>query len=139
MTGQIEELKAMWLHLRAHVDQLADERQHYQEFFERSSEAYVATDAYGTIGEANGAAVDILERRKHYLRGKPLTALIALERRAEFRRNLRALLARAPGSQGSWCSTVVAPGERKEVTFTARLITRASRIDGICWRLESLP
>ena len=101
MTAQLEELTEMWLHLRAHVDQLADERQHYYEFFEHSTEAYLVTDTYGTIGEANGAAVDILQRRKRYLRGKPLTALIALERRAEFRRNLRTLVAQAPGARAS--------------------------------------
>jgi|SRR5689334_1896497 PAS domain S-box-containing protein len=138
MAVQLEELQEIWLHLRAHVDQLADERQHYQEFFERSSEAYVLTDAYGTIGEVNGAAVDILQRRKRYLRGKPLAALIALERRAEFRRNMSALLARAPGSQAAWRSIVVAPGERTDVLFTGRVIARSAHIGGICWRLESL-
>jgi PAS domain S-box-containing protein len=133
VTRQFEELKTIWLDLRAHVDQLIDEQQHYQEFFEQASEAYVVTDAYGTIGEANGAAVDILQRRKRYLRGKPLTALVALERRAEFRRNLRALLAQAPGARASWPSIVVAPGVRLDVVFTGRLMARG----GICWRLES--
>jgi PAS domain-containing protein len=133
MTAQLEELKAMWLDLRAQVDQLADERHHYQEFFEQSSEAYVVTDAYGTIGEANGAAVDILQRRKRYLRGKPITALIALERRAEFRRNMRALMSRAPGAPRSWPSIVVAPEARIDVVFTGRVMARP----GICWRLES--
>ena len=137
MTAPLGELLAVWLSLRAHVDQLADERQHYQHFFEQANEAYLVSDAYGTIAEANGAAVDILQRRKRYLRGKPITALIALERRAEFRRNVSTLLARAPGSQASWSSIVVAPGERTDVTFTARLIARASRVGGICWRLES--
>lgn len=133
MTGQFEELKEMWLHLRAHVDQLADERQHYQEFFEQSTEAYVVTDPYGTIGEANGAAVDILQRRKRYLRGKPITALIALERRAEFRRNMRSLAAQAPGARASWPSIVVVPELRIDVVFTGRVMPRP----GICWRLES--
>ena len=137
MTARLEELKAIWLHLRAHVDQLADERHHYQEFFEHASEAYVVTDAYGTIGEANGAAVDILQRRKRSLRGKPITAMIALERRAEFRRHMRALVAQAPGSQATWRSIVTAPETRSDVVFTGRLIARAGRIGGICWRLES--
>jgi PAS domain-containing protein len=137
MTAQLEELQAVWRHLRAHVDQLAEERQHYHEFFEQASAAYVVSDQYGTIAEANGAAVDILQRRKRYLRGKPIAALIALERRAEFRRNMRALLGRARGAQASWSTIVVAPELRSDVIFTGRVMRRAERACGICWRLES--
>ena len=138
MTLELEELKAMWLDLRAHVDQLADERQQYYDFFEQATEAYVITDPYGTIADANGAAVDILQRRKRHLRGKPLVALIALEQRSEFRRRLRALGGREPGAERSWRSIFEAPGLRTDVALTARLIDRAGGIGGICWRLEAL-
>jgi PAS domain S-box-containing protein len=134
VTAELEDLKAMWLDLRAHVDQLADERQQYHDFFEQASEAYVITDEYATISDANGAAVDILQRRKHYLRGKPLTALVALERRTEFRQRLRALRAREPGAERTWGTIFVAPELRLEVKLTARLIERPG--GGICWRLE---
>src|SRR5437868_780850 len=91
MTVELEDLKAMWLELKAHVDSLAGERQQYLDFFEQSPEAYVVTDAVGAIADLNGAAVDVLQRRKRYLRGKPMAVLVALEQRGEFRRRLRAI------------------------------------------------
>ena len=132
--ADLEDLKAMWLQLRAHVDQLAGERQQFLDFFEQSPQAYVVTDARGTIEDANGAAVDILQRRKRYLRGKPFPALIALERRAEFRRLLQALM--TPGAERSWKTIFEAPELRTEVTLTARLIGDDAS-GGICWRLEA--
>src|SRR3954451_1011083 len=93
MQAELEELKALWLDLRAQVDRLADERQHYLDFFGRASEAYAATDANGPIVDVNGPAIDILQRRRLYLRGKPLASLVALERRRDFRERLRGLAA----------------------------------------------
>jgi PAS domain S-box-containing protein len=136
MAAELEELQAIWLDLQAHVDRLAGERQQYHDFFEQASEAYVVTDEYGTIEQANGAAVDILLRRKAWLRGKPLVALVALEQRSEFRRRLREL--RQPQAERSWRTIFVAPELRTEVELTARLIERPGGVGGICWRLEAI-
>ena len=138
MALELEELKAMWLDLRAHVDRLAGERQQYLDFFEQASEAYVVTDADGAIVDANGAAVDILQRRRRYLRGKPLASLVALERRREFREHLRALATGASGELRAWSTIFEAPELRTEVTLTARRIERDGRFAGLCWRLEAL-
>src|SRR4051812_15770672 len=110
MQAELEELKALWLDLRAQVDRLADERQHYLDFFEQASEAYVVTDVNGTILDVNGAAIDILQRRRLYLRGKPLASLVALERRRDFREHLRAIAAGEPMPPRAWSPTV----ERRE-------------------------
>jgi len=134
----VEDLKAVWLDLRAHVDQLAGERQQYLDFFEQSPEAYLVTDARGTIVEANGAAVDILQRRRHYLRGKPLVVFVALDQRAQFRLRLGALAARVPNAERSWRTVFVSPELRTEVTLTGRLIDRPEGVGGICWRLEAV-
>ncbi|HUQ74958.1 MAG TPA: PAS domain S-box protein [Burkholderiales bacterium] len=125
----------MWLGLRAHVDQLAEERQQYVDFFEQSPEAYVVTDLDGTIRELNGAATDILQKRRGYLRGKPLTVMVALDHRREFRRRMLGLAERQ-SDQRSWRSVVIAAGERIEVTFTARPIER--RDGGLCWLLQAV-
>lgn len=138
MTAELAELQALWLDLRAHVDRLADERQQYQEFFEQASEAYVITDVRGTIIEVNGAAVDILQRRKRYLRGKPITALIALEKRAQFRERLHALCEHETHAEPSWRTIFVAAQVRIDVALTARPIERRSGMGGVCWRLEAL-
>ena len=134
----IEHLKAMWLDLQAHVDELAGEHQQYVEFFEQSPEAYLVTAADGSIVEANGAAVDILQRRKRYLRGKPFAALIALDHRPRFRERLRALLSGSPGAERSWRTVIVSPELRTEVNLTARLIGPPQARGGVCWRLDPL-
>ena len=138
MKAELDELTSMWLDLCAHVDQLADERQQYYDFFEQASEAYVVTDEHGTIADANGAAIDILQHRKRYLRGKPLVAFVALEQRSAFRRRLRALIGREQGAERSWGAIFVAPELRTDVALTARLIERPGGVGGICWRLEAL-
>src|SRR5216684_1191394 len=97
MAAELEDLKAMWLDLKAQVDELAGERQQFIDFFEQSSEAYVVTDNDGTIEEVNGAAVDLLQRRRRFLRGKPFAVLVALDQRSEFRGRLSGLAA-----EGSW-------------------------------------
>lgn len=137
MTAELDDLKAIWLDLRAHVDQLAGERQQYLDFFEQSPEAYVVTDPHGTIVDANGAAVDILQRRRKVLRGKPIAALVALDRRTEFRGNLRRLTTGESGARQSWTTIFEAPELRTEVTLNARVIERAEGIGGICWRLQA--
>jgi PAS domain S-box-containing protein len=138
MAVDLEELKAMWLDLRAHVDRLAGERQQYLDFFEQASEAYVVTDADGAIVDANGAAIDILQKRRRYLRGKPLASLVALERRREFRERLRALSAGEALAEHPWRTIFEAPELRTEVTLAARRIERDGRFAGLCWRLEAL-
>lgn len=138
MAVDLEELKAMWLDLRAHVDRLAGERQQYLDFFEQASEAYVVTDPDGAIVDANGAAIDILQRRRRYLRGKPLASLVALERRREFRERLCALSAGEAPAGHPWRTIFEAPELRIEVTLAARRIERDGRFAGLCWRLEAL-
>jgi PAS domain S-box-containing protein len=138
MALELEDLQQAWLQLRAHVDQLAGERQQYLAFFEQSPEAYVVTDAEGTIVDANGAATDILQRRRRFLRGKPLAYLVALDRRAEFRARLQRLLAGDPQAARTWRTVLEAPELRTEVTLTARVIERAGTVGGTCWLLQAV-
>ena len=128
MAPGLEDLKAMWFDLKAQVDELAGERQQYIDFFEQSPEAYIVTDNAGTIEEVNGAAVDILQRRRRFLRGKPFAVLVALDQRREFRERLNGL-----AGAGSWRTILEAWEMRTEVALTARRI--GSR--GICWRLQA--
>jgi len=138
MQTELEELKALWLDLRSQVDRLAGERQQYLDFFEQASEAYVVTDAEGTIVDANGQAIDILQRRRRYLRGKPLASLVALERRREFRDKLHALSSGRLTEVRAWSTIFEAPELRTEVTLAARRIQRNGRFAGLCLRLEAL-
>jgi len=129
MPVELEDLKAMWFDLKAQVDELAGERQQYLDFFEQSPEAYIVTDNLGTIEEVNGAAVDILQRRRRFLRGKPFAVLVALDQRSAFRERLSGLAA-----EGSWRTVLEALEMRTEVALTARRIGSGR---GICWRLQA--
>jgi len=130
------DLQAVWLDLKAHVERLAGERAQYLELFEAAPDAYVLTDPHGHVIEANGAAVDILQRRKHYLRGKPLSVWIAPERRPGFRSRLNALVARRESAERSWRTAIVAGAEPLEIKVTVRPIVRDERVTGVCWLLQ---
>jgi PAS domain S-box-containing protein len=103
---------------------------HYLELFESAPTAYLITDRAGTIEDANGAAVDLFQRRRRQLIGRPLAALIALDQRHAFRSRLRALGA----GEADWTSIAEAPGLRLAVKFSARLMPA-----GICWRAQAQP
>ena len=128
----------MWRELRARIDALAAERERYVELFERSTEAYVLTDRNGTIVDANGAAVDVLQRRRRELQGRTLAALVALERRAEFRAHVLRVAAGGPGAR-SWNTVFEAPGLRMDVALRVRPIDRGGPITGLCWLLSPAP
>ena len=128
MHAAMDELRTAWLKLRSCVDELTSERQHYLDFFERAEDAYLVTDPLGVIVEMNGAAVDLLERRRFYLRGKPLAALVSPDERREFRRQLQGL-----SRPAQWRSSFAAHGRRVAVELRARPLPGAR---GIVWLLE---
>jgi PAS domain S-box-containing protein len=129
----MDDIHAAWLELRARVDELGAERQQYLDLFELASDAYLMTSADGAIREANGAAADLLQRRRRVLRGKPLAALVSLAERAEFRARLRELGARA-GTQ-SWRTRLRAGDSAIEVDVAVRRTTNGT----LCWRLRPAP
>jgi len=129
MADGVDDLKALWHELNAHVEQLASERQHYLEIFERAEEAYLVTDRHGIIEQANGAAVDLLQRRRRNLRGKPLAVLVSPGERREFRARMHGLV-NGPAAVATWRTSFGEPAEG-EVTVSARVMGRAER--GIGW------
>ncbi|HUQ26027.1 MAG TPA: PAS domain-containing protein [Burkholderiales bacterium] len=127
-----DELTKAWRELRSIVDELTTERQHYLDFFERADDAYLVTDAVGVILEANGAAVDLLERRRYFLAGKPLSALVGTQR-DDFRERL-AGLSTAPAG---WRLSLAVRGRAVEVEVSTRPMGRAGESpSGICWLLR---
>jgi PAS domain S-box-containing protein len=124
----MDELQAAWRELKARVDELGAERQQYLDLFELAQDAYLITDPQGVIREANGAAVDLLQRRRQALRGKPLAALVPLTHRAAFRDHLRKV---AEG--GCSARTLLRADESViEVDVTARCVPSGA----LCWRLR---
>lgn len=126
----MEELKAAWRELNARVDQLGAERQQYLELFERACEAYLITDAEGVIREANGAAVDLLRRRRRALRGKPLVTLVPLLQRRQFRSRLGAI----GNARTAWRTLVRAD----ESVIEIEVAVQPSDSGTLCWRLRAV-
>ncbi|MBE9111269.1 PAS domain S-box protein [Nodosilinea sp. LEGE 07298] len=63
--------------LLAAQHRLEDERQRYQNLFDFAPDAYVVTDAQGTIEAINGLAAQLLNVSAPFAVGKPLTVFIA--------------------------------------------------------------
>ena len=125
----MDEVLAAWRELRERVDELGAERQRYLDLFELARDAYLITDADGVIREANGAAVDLLQRRRRALRGKPLAALVPLTHRSAFREHL--LEAR----NGSRCSRTLLRADESVIEVEAAVRPAAS--GALCWRLRA--
>jgi PAS domain S-box-containing protein len=125
----MNELYEAWSRLKARVEELGAERQQYLELFEHACDAYVMTDREGVIQEANGAAIDLLQRRRQALRGKPLTALVPLLERKEFRARLAAL---RQAGHGLW-RTLLRSGE---AVLEVDVCVRRSASGVLCWRLS---
>jgi PAS domain S-box-containing protein len=123
----MEQLRTAWLTLRSYVDDMAYEREHYLQFFERATDAYFVTDRSGRIVEVNGAAVDLLERRRVFLKGKPLAVFIAPEERRAFRS--RASDVACPDR---WQTCIQTRRRRTRVEISGRAIPG----QGTCWRLR---
>ena len=80
-------------------------RQHYEDLFTLIPDAYIVTDVYATILEANSAAENLLGMTADHLRGKPLAVFIAEEHRGDFRRNVGEL--RAAEDRVEWAAMIV--------------------------------
>ncbi|HEX2208883.1 MAG TPA: ATP-binding protein [Longimicrobium sp.] len=92
MDEALEELRVTEEELRIQNEQLVDsqalveaERVRYEELFQLAPDAYLVTDAAGTIAEANHAAAALLKVPASRLRGKPLAVFVPGPARGEFR------------------------------------------------------
>ncbi len=70
---------------------VATERQCHQELLEFIPDAYLLTDAAGTIQQANQAAAKLLKRHPSLLIGRSLTAFVTAETRQQFESQLQQL------------------------------------------------
>jgi PAS domain-containing protein len=111
----VAELQVTEEELRAQNDALLDARfaveargVEFQLLFEYAPVAYLVTDHYGAIRDANIAATQLLRRAKNALIGKPLPVFVAPERRAAFRAALSHACAGAKAEE--WPMRLQSPG-----------------------------
>ncbi len=69
LRAQLDELGRMGLRLEA-------ERERYADLFERAPDAYVVSDRFGVVRDANAAAVQLFCLEMRFLRGKPMSAFL---------------------------------------------------------------
>jgi PAS domain S-box-containing protein len=79
-----EELRAQSEALAASSDSLDRERRKFRELFDLAPDAYVTTDLYGTIREANVAAGRLLGVEPRFLVGKPLPSFFEESARKQY-------------------------------------------------------
>lgn len=90
-----EELRVAEEELRVQMEELTNsralldmERLRYRALFETAPVAYVVTNEYGVIADANRAAASLLRVAQPRLAGKPLVLFVSAARRRAFRRQL---------------------------------------------------
>jgi len=83
-----EELMAQDMALRSALDAARIERTRYQELFDQAPEAFVVTDRFGTIREANKAVAALMNTSPQFLVGHPIASFISQEERPSFRSEL---------------------------------------------------
>lgn len=87
----VEELSRLNVELAAMRNQAQVERDRYQELFDSVPNAYLVTDEYGKIIEANRAAATLLNVEQSHLRDKLLVSFIPVQERSAFRFKLNQL------------------------------------------------
>ena len=144
-THQNEELAAAQLGLDS-------ERKRYRELFDHAPDAYVVTDAKGTIREANQAASELFQLPHSNLLGKALVTCIGRGEQSRFRSLLNSLNSLGPRSTDTFrlqprhggprqveltYSLMVEPsGETVEVRWLIRDITDRERMAAEIRRLN---
>lgn len=101
-----EEIRRQRNELREVHGDLEHERQRYKELFDAAPIAYLVTNAYGRIHEANQAATIVLDSRRDFLRGSPLGRYIAADCRVEFRDRLVRFAASPAEMPQTWETTI---------------------------------
>jgi PAS domain S-box-containing protein len=101
LAAALRELKTAEAEMRAGPDELvlalADEGRRYHDLFDLAPDAYIVTDRFGKVLEANHAAARLLRVRDRRLEGKSLAVFFE----GDDRRRLRRLLLRAGAIAGT--------------------------------------
>lgn len=134
----LEELDVMWEELQGQADLLQRESQRYQEFFEFAPDAYLITDAGGSVREANRAATELLGIERARLLSRPLSHLVAENDRTLFLSRFVSLVLEPTGASASWSCTLRLPaGAPLRVSISVRGIPlRKSGVAGLCWLIR---
>ena len=142
----LEELRVTEEELRVQNEQVVHtqmliegERVRYEELFQLAPDAYLVTDAAGTIAEANHAAAALLNLPARRLRGKPLAVFVPTPERPEFR--TRVDQAAALGRLDEWETWLQPRGRHEPVPVSctvAAVHDAAAGATGLRWLVRDV-
>ncbi|MBV8030176.1 MAG: PAS domain-containing protein [Betaproteobacteria bacterium] len=131
-------MREAWEALNARVDELAAERQRYFDLFHGSTDAYLVTDQFGNVQEANHAAALVLGVPPRRLAARPLQSFVIPRERRVFRQQLAAF-ALDTAEADAWRSVMkVASGERPTSLSVRRLPSAAPAAPSLSWHLAPI-
>jgi PAS domain S-box-containing protein len=138
MEMALEELDVMWEELQGQAALLVRENERYAEFFEYAPDAYLVTDAGGSIREANQAALELLKAPRGEVIGRPLSEYIMSEDRVSFLARTVGLVFGATAKPQAWPMRLQPrEGEPFEAELRVRAIPlKKSGVGGLCWLIR---
>jgi PAS domain S-box-containing protein len=134
----LEELDVMWEELQGQASLLMRENERYAEFFEFAPDAYLISDAGGSIREANQAALELLKAPRDAVVGKPLSEYVAAQDRVSFLARTVSLMLGASVRPLAWRAHLQpAEGAALDADFSVRAIPlKKSGVGGLCWLIR---
>lgn len=141
MEMALEELDVMWEELQGQAALLVRENQRYAEFFEYAPDAYLITDAGGSVREANEAALELLKAPLGEVVGHSLSKYIAEDDRVAFLARTVGLMLGATAKPVTWRARLKThSGEALGAEFAVRAIPlKKSGVGGLCWLIRPAP
>jgi PAS domain S-box-containing protein len=133
----LEELDVMWEELQGEAALLERENERYAEFFEFAPDAYLITDAGGSVREVNQAALELFKALRDDIVGKPLSEYIAEDDRVAFLSRTVGLMMAAAKPLARKASLQAGAGHRFAAELTVRGIPlKRSGVGGLCWLIR---
>ena len=141
MEMALEELDVMWEELQGQAALLVRENERYAEFFQYAPDAYLITDAGGSIREANQAAMELLGAAHSGLLGHPLSEYIGDDDRVGFLTRTVSLMLGGQAKPAAWRALLRrGEGEPLLAEFSVRAIPlKKSGVGGLCWLIRPAP
>lgn len=133
----LQELEVLWEEMQSQAERLAAQHQRYIEFFEQTPDAYLVTDVWGNIQEANRAAGLLLNLSPRSLILKPLQLFLAESDREVMRGRLNVAEMKATGEVREWDGEVLPKyGEPVAVSFRLRARSGADLPTALYWLIR---
>jgi PAS domain S-box-containing protein len=132
----LEELRVEWENVQDRSERLASERQEYADLFKLAPDAFVVTDSFGNINEANLAAQELLRLSPPHLAGKPLQLFLSDAHRNLFRTRLNELLCQSVPVAKTWWGELRRGDGNLSIEFTVGVIGDGAGVARLCWVLR---